>query len=272
MSLLHVLRQAPFNVRSTLCQLFNSILYHTPEDVMKISALAGWEVMFFYLLTPFSSQVQSPQTTPVQSDSPTQDSEPNKRYSINAPFPTNESSSESRESPDATPSRDNSSPLKNSTSDAIPPFIPEHSAPEPMQRKHSDTYSHSNPPDNTCVVSIHDKVCMEKPNPRDLNLPLTKYRSRTSGLVTRRPSSRRDYVITPSKELFETGNIITRKEPSVASTPWMETVDNFVDEEMTRTVDVVIQMIKQVMWVPVGDLPSWKVIGERAKRARHSQG
>ena len=55
------------------------------------------------------------------------------------------------------------------------------------------------------------------------------------------------------------GDSARRRVSMGVSTPWTESVDSFVDEEITRTVDVIVQMIKQVLWASMVDVPAWKV-------------
>ena len=265
MAMLHLLRQAPFNVRSTLCQLFNSILYHTPEDVVKISALPGWEVMFFYLLTPFSLSLLSETPRKPQPSDPERET-----VSVKQDCPTE---SESTSTPstvvekggcqegDSPPSNDMPPPPTSMTSSDD--SSPSTEAPKMLcsiNSKRAFTLSNTSESlDNETYLLIEDTdVCKTKPDPRNLTLPISKssYRSRSNVCVVQKPGARKSYHINEKNELFPSPQ---RQVSLVVSTPWAETKDSFVDEEMSRTVDVVVQMIKQVLWVSMVDVPSWKV-------------
>ena len=43
------------------------------------------------------------------------------------------------------------------------------------------------------------------------------------------------------------------------STPWTEVTDSYLDENVARTVDIVIQMLRHILWYSTFDQPPWKV-------------
>ena len=279
MSVIHLLRQAPFNVRSTLCQLFNSILYHTPEDVTKISVLHGWEVMFFYLLTPYSpqSRSQSQSQTPNQSDVPLQSPPhpPILQVETTGQNSTNPDSASTTEPLNDAHQNNNVAPLSTRDGSPPPPYsslypnappsVADNSVPYSINNnEHSQASARSSKPiDDTCLLLPDHAVCKVKPDSLDLTEPSTEnyFRSRSRVFVAKRPGSRKEYTITERNELIQntSGDSTPRRVSIGVSTPWTESVDSFVDEEITRTIDVIVQMIKQVLWASMVDVPAWKV-------------
>ena len=218
MSMLHLLRQAPLNVRNTLCQLINSILHHTPEDILQLSSLPGWEVAFLYLLTP-SQHAPLSNTTPSTVVVHTTPSEG---------IPNGEETTPPRRFPVA-----------------------------------------ATPPKSSLVRPQHLNVCRETdsthtqdhtPSVEPEGSPKSPPRSRLRAFADENTASKKgSFIITKDKELMDAKNS-SRKKSLRVSTPWAAVgVEEGMEEEVMRTVDIVSQIIRIILWNSTIDSTPWKV-------------
>ena len=105
--------------------------------------------------------------------------------------------------------------------------------------EHSQASARSSKPiDDTCLLLPDHAVCKVKPDSLDLTEPSTEnyFRSRSRVFVAKRPGSRKEYTITERNELIQntSGDSTPHRVSMGVSTPWTESVDSFVDEEITR--------------------------------------
>lgn len=264
MSMLLLLREAPFNVRSTLCQLLNSIFHHTPEDVLRVALIPGWEVMFFNLLSPPSLPEAQGQKTPSNSSKSRFNDTPfNAHYTDDPTTPT---------------SRHGSSP---------PPYQPTHSEVSPCSSPRKQptvsenvaspsSIPYSNDQNRTLYsngTTHDDPVLMNHTSCSSPTSPTMRVSESNSLLLSTTSSEKqfrpRSYVFVERKDVENNCTMMADKEQSAkklqrislsVSTPWMESMDDNLDEEVLRTVDIVTQMLKHILWYSTLDQTPWKVM------------
>ncbi len=237
MALLQLLRQAPLAVRNTLCQLLTSILHHTPEDILRLSAVPGWEVVFLWLLTPFYPHLDHNYPLPRSgaippSATPTSMGNGGKDLNKHKPSP-----------PTSLPL----TPVPNGDAELSPPH-------------YSAVVLHRSP------LKLRPST-IALPSPGDDSPSQIKtFRGRSSAMTNAKTPGGSEFTVTESGELKSLEEL--RKERKVSlqvSTPWAEPVQvqpEEEDAEVVRAVDIVTQLFRCILWSSTIDQKPWMVSTE----------
>ena len=297
MSLLQLLRQAPLPERNTICQLVNSILHHTPEDIQHISSVPGWEIMFFWLLTPFVPDVEHqprrphlPTTIVMGDASVEQPATPTEQDISSQPggvkttppktLPLHSASSKTNHlTPTPSPHSLKRAALHSGNLDstgtspqgsAMPPsprLQPPATPPSPRlqgsatpPRTRPQTSATPSTPHSQSLASPSDTVSpnhtpSEAEQVEDSMSPDAMPRTRSSAFVDETTAAGLKYVITHDKELVRKD----RKRSLHVSTPWCMSTPALGQEEVSRTVDIIAQTFRHILWNSTIDQTPWKV-------------
>lgn len=244
MAMVQLLRQAPLNVRSTICQLVNSLLHHTPEDILRISLVPGWEVFFLWLLTPHTQDQPRPLIKEEQTDAqPTS-------FDQTTPSNVQTTPTIARSNKDA-PTPPNTLPLNPVGAGAR--------ANAKLLKATTPGSSRANAV--SCSLDTpHSNNTTGTQNHTSLDIIANGHRSRSCAFVDENTAAPLDYVITEGELIDKHSQKKSRKKSLRVSTPWTYSGEEEGNEEVVRTVDIVTQTFRHILWNSTLDQSAWKVL------------
>lgn len=247
LSLLHLMRQAPLLERQTVCQLITSILHQTPEDIQALSMMSGWEVLFLRLLTPFVPDTENQPSLP---HPPVVKSDPETTPQTTPPVVVRTTPPvDVRTTPPDGAKITPPGSLSIKAGDSPSPRLKAKLA--ALRSNHQELH-----PQDTTTPLDTEHVNMPNHTP---NNETDDIRSRSRAFADEQTAAGK-YVINSEKEVVDVSCTKKHKKSSLhVSTPWAASPSELGQEDVTRTVDIVIQTFRHILWNSTIDQQPWMV-------------
>lgn len=126
----------------------------------------------------------------------------------------------------------------------------------PFTQTRTALHSSTSPQDHTpsSVVQLRTSANHTPSETEDAGIQ----RSRSSAFVDENTAAGIQYVITPDRELIDTSRK-ARKKSLCVSTPWAVCPPGLGGEDVERTVDIIAQTFRHILWNSTIDQTPWRV-------------